>query len=151
MSDHRHVLARIVAAGLVFGVGLIAGAKEEPPSDGSPREASTITTGWHFQIDVRDLGERERWNTAGFDRSGWSSVEVPRAWDCFDEAMRGYEGVGWYSVDLDGSWRRSGKVQHLVFGRVMYHAKVWLNGELLGENVGGYLPFAFDITGKLND
>jgi beta-glucuronidase len=32
----------------------------------------------------------------------------------------------------------------------MYHAKVWLNGELLGENVGGYLPFEFDITGKVN-
>jgi beta-galactosidase/beta-glucuronidase len=31
----------------------------------------------------------------------------------------------------------------------MYHARVWLNGELLGENIGGYLPFEFDVTGKL--
>ena len=31
----------------------------------------------------------------------------------------------------------------------MYHAKVWLNGERLGEHVDGYLPFAFDVTGKL--
>ena len=38
-----------------------------------------------------------------------------------------------------------------TFGRVMYHAKVWLNGELLGEHVDGYLPFAFDVTGKLKD
>ena len=78
-------------------------------------------------------------------------VEVPRAWDLFDEAMHGYEGIGWYALTLDGSWARAGKVQHLTFGRVMYHAKVWLNGELLGEHIDGYLPFAFDVTGKLKD
>ena len=63
--------------------------------------------------------------------------------------MRGYEGIGWYAVTLDGSWSRAGQVQQLSFGRVMYHAKVWLNGELLGEHVDGYLPFSFDIAGKL--
>jgi beta-glucuronidase len=42
-----------------------------------------------------------------------------------------------------------GKLQTLRFGRVNYQARVWLNGESLGENVGGYLPFEFDVTGKL--
>ena len=28
----------------------------------------------------------------------------------------------------------------------MYYSKVWLNGELIGENIGGYLPFSFDVT-----
>src|SRR5439155_12686791 len=27
--------------------------------------------------------------------------------------------------------------------------KVWLNGEFLGENVNGFLPFEFDVTDKL--
>ncbi len=76
---------------------------------------------------------------------------MPRAWDLFDEAMHGYEGIGWYAVTLDGTWARAGKVQHLTFGRVMYHAMVWLNGELLDEHIDGYLPFAFDVTGKLKD
>ena len=31
----------------------------------------------------------------------------------------------------------------------MYHTKAWLNGEYLGEHIDGYLPFAFDVTGKL--
>ena len=39
--------------------------------------------------------------------------------------------------------------QRLKFGRVMYHTRAWLNGEYLGEHIDGYLPFAFDITGKL--
>src|SRR5262249_60766887 len=63
--------------------------------------------------------------------------------------MRGYEGIGWYAVTLDGSWSRAGRAQELSFGRVMYHAKVWLNGERLGEHIDGYLPFTFDVTGKL--
>jgi len=129
---------------------LIAGSEVEASAPG-PREAAEIKAGWRFQIDWRDIGERARWYDAGFDRSGWREVEVPRAWDVFDQALWCYEGIGWYSVILDGSWARAGKVQHLRFGRVMYDAKVWLNGELLGEHIDGYLPFAFDVTGKLKD
>jgi beta-glucuronidase len=117
--------------------------------DSDPREIREIASGWRFQVDVRDVGERERWYGAGFDRSRWRAAEVPSAWDLFDEAMRGYEGIGWYAVTLDGSWSRAGRAQQLSFGRVMYHAKVWLNGECLGEHIDGYLPFAFDVTGKL--
>lgn len=39
------------------------------------------------------------------------------------------------------------KEKHLLcFGAVDQIAKVWLNGEYLGEHKGGYLPFSFDIT-----
>jgi beta-glucuronidase len=31
----------------------------------------------------------------------------------------------------------------------MYYSKVWLNGEYIGENIGGYLPFSFDVTNYL--
>jgi beta-galactosidase/beta-glucuronidase len=127
---------------------LVAASELETRAQG-PREVTEIKTGWRFQIVSRGLGEREHWFDADFDRSGWRDVEVPRAWDLLDEALNGYEGIGWYSVILDESWARSGNVQHLTFGRVMYHAKVWLNGEFLGEHVDGYLPFAFDVTDKL--
>ena len=50
---------------------------------------------------------------------------------------------------ISGSAIRQGKHQRLRFGRVMYHTKGWLNGEYLGEHIDGYLPFSFDITGKL--
>jgi beta-galactosidase/beta-glucuronidase len=134
---------------LVLAIGPVGAARAVEPPARKPREARDLSAGWRFQIDSHEIGERERWFDAGFDRSGWNEVEVPRAWDLFNEALWGYEGIGWYTVDLDGSWARSGDIQHLTFGRVMYHAKVWLNGELLGEHIDGYLPFAFDVTGKL--
>jgi beta-galactosidase/beta-glucuronidase len=134
---------------ILSAVSLQIGGSLAHAQDVGPRTIREIASGWRFQVDVHDVGEHESWYDAGFDRLSWRAVEVPRAWDLFDEAMRGYEGIGWYAVTLDGSWARAGQVQHLSFGRVMYHAKVWLNGELLGEHVDGYLPFTFDIAGKL--
>ena len=115
----------------------------------APREIVPLSNGWHFQMDVPDIGEKEQWFAPDFDRSAWAAVRVPKAWDLYDEALLGYEGIGWYAAQIDGSLARHDRVQRLTFGRVYYASKVWLNGELLGENVNGYLPFEFDVTGKL--
>lgn len=37
----------------------------------------------------------------------------------------------------------------LHFGAVDWHSQVWVNGQLVGEHKGGYLPFQFDITDAL--
>jgi beta-galactosidase/beta-glucuronidase len=39
----------------------------------------------------------------------------------------------------------------LHFGAVDYACRVWLNGALLGEHLGGYTPFHFDVTEHLSD
>lgn len=113
------------------------------------RESVALSTGWRFQMDMAEIGEKEAWFRPGFDHSGWSQVPVPRAWDTYDEGLWGFEGIGWYAASISGSQSRPERVQRLRFGRVMYHSKVWLNGESLGEHIGGYLPFEFDVTGKL--
>lgn len=115
----------------------------------APREIVPLTAAWKFQMDVSDLGEKEQWYSDSFDREAWAKVIVPKAWDLYDEALWGYEGVGWYTTRIEGALARKDAVQRLKFGRVNYHSKIWLNGELLGENVNGYLPFEFDVTGKL--
>ncbi len=113
------------------------------------RERVVLSANWRFQIDVDDLGEKEQWHGADTDTSHWSRVTVPGAWDIINQAMRGYEGVGWYSTTIAGPLAHADKIQSVHFGRIMYHTKVWLNGEYLGENIGGYLPFEFDVSGKL--
>jgi beta-galactosidase/beta-glucuronidase len=100
-------------------------------------------------MDPTGLGDKEQWDRPDFDRAAWRTVSVPKAWDLYDEALWGYEGVGWYAVSIEGAAARPAEVQRSKFGRVNYHTKVWLNGEVLGENANGYLPFEFDVTGKL--
>jgi beta-glucuronidase len=128
----------------------VAGLEPAFGADAGPRESVEIDAGWRFQLDVHDRGEKERWFDPVHDRSNWRTVEVPRAWDTLDDSLRGFEGIGWYGVSLDGALARPEQIQRLTFGRVMYQTRAWLNGELLGEHVGGYLPFSFDVTGKLD-
>jgi hypothetical protein len=90
---------------------------------------------WRFQIDVTDIGGKEQWYRRDFDRSQWSRAVVPKAWDLSDEALWGYEGIGWYTAIIPGTPARTNHVQRLKFGRVNYHSKVWLNDEPLGENI----------------
>ena len=108
------------------------------------RKIQELTNNWRFQLDVRDIGEKEQWFNK--DLSGWSSVTVPLAWNCYEEALFQYEGIGWYTTIINTDESIANKRTELVFGRVMYYSKVWLNGEFIGENIGGYLPFSFDIT-----
>src|SRR5574340_1705048 len=140
----RHLPAVIC---LFLGAATLGGAPV-PPAPGT-REIVPASAGWRFQLDVTNLGEKEPWYGKDYDRSRWMSVALPKAWDLFDEALWGYEGIGWYATSLPAAVARKDKVQRLKFGRVNYHSKVWLNGELVRENVNGYLPFEFDLTGKL--
>jgi len=123
-----------------------SGAKHETEKDQSIRKAVTLSDNWRFQIDIRNIGEEEGWFRDGFDRNSWGEQTVPQAWDCYETALWGYEGIGWYSTTINPEDFDPGKRTVVEFGRVMFYSKLWINGEYIGENIGGYLPFSFDIT-----
>jgi beta-glucuronidase len=140
----------ILAAVLIstFFYGFASGNKKHVPSavndQKSIREIQVLSDNWKFQLDVRDIGEKEQWFAK--DLSEWGNVTVPQAWNCYEDAMFQYEGIGWYTTSINPDNSIAKKKTEIVFGRVMYYSKVWLNGEFIGENIGGYLPFSFDIT-----
>jgi beta-galactosidase/beta-glucuronidase len=108
-----------------------------------------LSENWRFQLDVRDIGEKEGWFKDDFHRDNWAEVAVPQAWDCYEDALWQYQGIAWYSTVIDPDDFVAGKKMEIIFGRVMYYSKVWLNGEFIGENIGGYLPFKFDVSKHL--
>jgi beta-galactosidase/beta-glucuronidase len=110
----------------------------------SVRKIRELSGNWRFQLDVRNIGEKEHWFSN--DLSEWGKVTVPGAWDCYEDALWQYQGIGWYTTIISPDDFTPVKKTEIVFGRVMYYSKVWLNGEFIGENIGGYLPFSFDIT-----
>lgn len=140
------------AAATVAGAGEARAAaprREAPsllyPHESATRSARDLSGLWRFQLDPKDEGEAQRWFDKGLPAP--RKIPVPASWnDLFDDA-RDYFGTAWYETDVqvDAGWR--GRRLVLRFGSAVYHARVWLNGQYLGEHWGGHLPFAFDVTG----
>ncbi|HQN44295.1 MAG TPA: hypothetical protein PLA25_09185, partial [Anaerolineaceae bacterium] len=56
----------------------------------------------------------------------------------------------WYQREFEVPQNWHGQRLWLHFGAVDWRAWVWVNGEWVGEHLGGYLPFSFDITPHVN-
>ena len=97
-----------------------------------------------------------------FDASGWEAIDLPHDWAValpFHEDKwltahgskplgRDYPetSIGWYRREFDIPAGDRGKRLSLEFDGVFRDSLVALNGNLLGGNLSGYAPFAFDIT-----
>ena len=73
---------------------------------------------------------------------------MPGNWDVHD-AWAGYRGWGWHRRTVASPSVIAGQVVRLRFEAVYYRARVWFNGVYLGEHSGGYTPFEFDVTSRL--
>jgi beta-galactosidase/beta-glucuronidase len=100
---------------------------------------------WEFAEDSQLSGEEKGWASGqALDRR----ILVPFA------PESSLSGIGntdfltgvWYRrhFRLPEAWK--GRRCLLHFGAVDYEAKVWLNGQPVGEHRGGYTPFAFDLS-----
>jgi len=76
-------------------------------------------------------------------------LNVPGDWNTQMEKLYYYEGTIWYKKTFDNPGRDGRTLVYLE--GVNYQCKVYLNGEHLGDHVGGFSPFSFDITDKLKD
>ncbi|MER3484326.1 MAG: glycoside hydrolase family 2, partial [Meiothermus sp.] len=92
---------------------------------------------WRFAYD--DAGAWKKPSQAVFDRE----ILVPFAPESAKSGLgdTGFHPVVWYSktVKLSEEEREGRLLLH--FGAVDYHAKVWVNGQLVAEHRGGHTPF----------
>lgn len=114
------------------------------------RTSISLDGNWTFVTDPNTAGRTNEWYEP---HAEWperaQSVEVPFVWE-EREQYQEYTGTGWFrrSFTLDDIDTRDRDLL-LEFGAVDYETTVWVNGEYIGENRGGYLPFSFDITDEL--
>jgi beta-glucuronidase len=83
-----------------------------------------------------------------FDRS--PKLKVPGDWNTQRDSLLFYEGPVWYQRNFNYQKRAQART-FLYFGAANYSSRVWLNGKKLGEHVGGYTPFAFEVTNEISD
>ena len=100
---------------------------------------------WSFAVDKDNSGEKQGWTNADFDVSSWATVQVPHTWNVMP-AYSEYEGFAWYRRTLIAPDTGGKAHLRLKFDAVFYLARVWLNGQYLGQHEGGYTSFEFDVT-----
>ena len=76
------------------------------------------------------------------------TLTVPGDWNTQRPDLYYYESAVWYKRQFDFQ-AKPGRRQFLWFGAANYHAVVFLNGKQIGEHEGGFTPFQFEVTGKL--
>ncbi len=103
------------------------------------------TTGYFANQKPSSKSDRVEYD---FDRS--DTLSVPGDWNSQRKELFFYEGTVWYKRDFDA--RPSVDRRLFVhFAAANYDAKVFVNGKPIGEHVGGFTPFDFEVTGAVHE
>ncbi len=129
------------------------GADAAVPADGLEPAAvapisQSLASGWRFQRDREEASF-----DPALDDTAWETVTLPHT-ARVEALVTGspgsptyqWQGTAWYRQRLTLPAAVEGRRVFLRFEGAMNVAEVWLNGARLGEHLGGYLPFAFDIS-----
>jgi beta-glucuronidase len=95
-----------------------------------------------------EVAAREPTALFEFDMQRSPVVHLPSAWIGHSPEMRYYNGLVWYQRTFDITMPRKGRT-FIRFGAVDYRADVYVNGKEVGTHIGGFTPFAFEITDVL--
>ncbi|MEY8610818.1 sugar-binding domain-containing protein [Parabacteroides segnis] len=118
----------------------------ELPNTG--REVYSMNLAWRFiKGDVSGTPY-----AVDFDDSYWEVVSVPHGLEYLPLDASGcanYQGVAWYRKRFTPDERLKGKQLFIHFEAIMGKSEVYVNGKLLKEYYGGYLPVVVDVTNIL--
>lgn len=120
--------------------------KREYPRPQFSREPWLNLNGlWGFDFDDENVGEQQGWFNGEHLQK---SIVVPFT---YETAASGIDDTSihpyvWYQRKFKLPAEFNGKKVLLNFQAVDYLAKVWVNGQFVGQHEGGYAAFQFDIT-----
>ena len=114
----------------------------------SGREVYSMNPAWRFHKGAVTGAEATDFN----DRN-WKMVSLPDGIEYVPTEASGcinYQGEVWYRKHFTPADELKGKKLFLHFEAIMGKSKVFVNGNLLTEHFGGYLPVVVDVTDALN-
>lgn len=135
---------------LLFPLCLQAGRQPEFSTAGffrlenSGREVFSMNPAWRFLKGTQAGAE-----ATDFDDREWTVVSLPHGLEYLPAEASGcvnYQGEAWYRKHFTPDDALKGKKLFLHFEAIMGKSKVYVNGKLIAEHFGGYLPVIADIT-----
>lgn len=175
----RTVLAGLAGLGLLMPAGgALAGERlslnanwkfthDDPTNSASLKYADikdwVNATGMEFTRDAAPMTKPEGnpgggevpYAEAGFDDSGWRSLNLPHDWGVEGPFKQEYPGetgklpwwgVAWYRKHLDVAASDAGKKIYLDVDGAMSYSTVWVNGKFAGGWPYGYASWRVDLT-----
>ena len=105
---------------------------------------------WDFKLDDGN-GFKEEWYKAPLEAP--MTMPVPASYNDLKEGVDFRDHYGWVFYQRNISMPAFVKDQRIVLrcAAVTHEAKIYLNGSLVCEHKGGFLPFEVEITDKLED
>lgn len=143
MKRMYQIVSGVIA---VFALLMLAGCS-------LPSEIQTVETQYNFNDNWEFVKDIDTTITdAFFSESGqqpnWESVQIPHTANIEPLVIEDqqWQGTSFYRKFFTVEEDQEGKHLTLYFEGAMHEADVFLNGEHVHYNAGGYLPFVVDIT-----
>ena len=114
------------------------------PLDGSGRVVYNFNEGWRFL-----LGDAEGAEAVDFDDRAWPVVCAPHTVQLVPAEASGgrnYQGPCWYRKHFIMPSDMKGKQVVVHFEGIMGKQQVYVNGQMVKEHLGGYLPINIDLS-----
>ena len=151
-----HIMKKITFSILFVWVSLSLWAARQPEFstagffrlDNSGREVYSMNPAWRFHKGAVESAE-----TKEFNDKDWTVVSLPDGIEYLPTEASGcinYQGEVWYRKHFTPDAALKGKKLFLHFEAIMGKSKVFVNGKLLTEHFGGYLPVIADVTDVLD-
>ena len=151
-----HIMKKITFSILFVWLSLSLWAARQPEFstagffrlDNSGREVYSMNPAWRFH-----KGAVEGAETKEFNDKDWTVVSLPDGIEYLPTEASGcinYQGEVWYRKHFTPDAALKGKKLFLHFEAIMGKSKVFVNGKLLTEHFGGYLPVIADMTDVLD-
>ena len=101
------------------------------------RNRISFNEGWKFIKESASGAEQPK-----FDDSAWADVSLPHSWNDDDyNAGKYYQNEAWYrktfEADTREEYKKNNKRLWVEFEACGKYAQVYINGNLLGNHVGG--------------
>lgn len=160
---------RLTSILILLAVVMMLQAKETPLiGNVINRQIISLNGDWHYLVDVQECGyygyRREKLRNGFFrnakpkqpedlieyDFDKAETMPIPSDWNTRDERLFFYEGTVWFHRSFN-YLPKAGRRTLLYFGAVNYEAIVFVNGQEVGQHIGGFTAFNFDVTDLLKD
>ncbi len=113
------------------------------PLQNTFRDKISLNGIWNFKKDSLNVGESQLWYN-GLDN--YRHIAVPGSWNEQFTDMRDYMSWAWYETEvfIPTSWKN--EAVNIRVNDATYAAKIWINGQPVGEHEGCHVPFAFELN-----